>query len=464
MSEKYDEVLQAITELTTTIKEHANDKATLDFPKLEESFKAMLAEQQKAILENTPVRKGEMQGEAANKAVDNYAGKYRRELKDIARNGEHKIGTWRLKGVDLYLAKLLIDSAWRMKQEGKAFDGAEYLKGPASEDLGSAVKALTATGSGAGDELVPTGMASEMWQDFFSASRIAGDLPNQPMPTDPFDITLGFGARTWRKGTQSLATSAADPATAKSTLTSTEQITEDNWTYNLDEDAVIAMMPALRANLAQSGGEQMDAFCVNADATVANNINSHDLAACPADSYWLSDGQDGIRHYGLVDNTTYIHAISAALTDALMATFLSKLGKYALDLPNVRLVPGIRTYFTMLGLTNIATIEKYGAAATIVSGELAKYRGVSVIPSASVLPTAADGMADSTAGTVGQILGYNRNFWRVGFRRGLTIEVDRLIQRRLLVMVTSFRIAIATWGVRTSSGASHTAVGYNITL
>jgi hypothetical protein len=52
--------------------------------------------------------------------------------------------------------------------------------------------------------------------------------------------------------------------------------------------------------------------------------------------------------------------------------------------------------------------------------------------------------------------------WRVGFRRQLLVEVDRLIQKRQLVMVVSFRIAVAAHGARASAG--HTAVGYNITV
>jgi hypothetical protein len=396
--------------------------------------------------------------------VRGYSGKWKKELTDISGKGEHRVGTWRLRGTDFFLAKALIDKANTLKSVGATFHGSESVK-PASEDLNNAVKALTATTASAGDELVPTGMATEMWQDFFAASRIAQDLPNQPMPTDPFDITLGFGARTWRKGTQGIATSAADPATAKVTLTSTEQITEDDWTYNLDEDAIIAMMPALRQNLTLTGGQQMDAFLLNADATATatGNINSDD-GAPGADSYYLTDGQDGLRHLMLVDYTAQGASAAAAVSDTLMAALLGRMGKYGLDYNNVRIVPDAATYLTMLGLTNIATVDKYGSAATILTGELAKYRGIPILPSAEMPLTEADGKCSVTAAsnTKGQIVTYNRNFWRAGFRRGLTIEVDRLIQRRVLIMVTSFRIAVAAWGTRTS--AKHTAGLYNITV
>ena len=81
-------------------------------------------------------------------------------------------------------------------------------------------------------------------------------------------------------------------------------MTEQNWSYTLQEDAVIAMMPALRRRLAISGAEIIDDFALNADSTNAatGNINLDD--ADPAnDSYYISDGQDGIRHLWIVDNT-----------------------------------------------------------------------------------------------------------------------------------------------------------------
>lgn len=463
MSTPQEALLEKITNLTDLVKENGGLNG-LRKDELIADFKALLEEQQKQILENTPVHAGEFQSDPVQRAVAGYSGRFKKELHDIATRGEHRIGNWRLRGSDFFLAKKLIDKAAWLKQNGYTFANEDKVK-PASEDLNEACKALTSTTAGAGDELVPTGMATEMWQDFFAASRIAQDIPNQPMPTDPFDITLGFGARTWRKGAQGIPTSAGDPATAKITLTSTEQITEDDWTYNLDEDAIIAMMPALRQNLTLTGGQQMDSFLLNADATATatGNINSDD-GAPTADSYYLTDGQDGLRHLFLVDNTGQGHSAGAAISDTLMAALLGRMGKYGLDIANCRIVPDAATYLTMLGLTNVATVDKYGPAATILTGELAKYRGISILPSAEMPLTEADGKCSVTAAsnTKGQIATYNRNFWRAGFRRGLTIEVDRLIQRRVLIMVTSFRIAVAAHGTRTS--AKHTAGEYNITV
>jgi len=182
-------------------------------------------------------------------------------------------------------------------------------------------------------------------------------------------------------------------------------------------------------------------------------------------AYYLTIGQDGIRHLPLVDNTSSTgSAVGAAISDTYMVAGIGYLGKYGLEYSNCRIVPDIATYVTMLGMTNIATFDKYGPNATIITGELAKYRGIPVIPSASMPLTEADGKCSVTAGsnTKGGMVLYNKTGWQVGYRRGLTIEVDRLIQKRSLVMVVSFRIAIAAYGTRSS--AKHTAILYNVTV
>lgn len=447
-----EELLAKITELTNTVKENKGTDG-LNKEALVADFKALMEEYNQKLLDSMPKRQGEI---IETRAIDQYQGRYKSVLKDISRTGSHKMGSTETKAVDLFLAKLIMEKA--------VASGMSGAKAP-SEDLVNAVKAMTATGAATGDELVPTNMAGELWQDFFAASRVAGDIPNQPMTSDPMDVSLGLGDSTWRKGSENTATTATDLATAKSVLTATEQVTEVNWSYNLDEDAIVALMPAVRARLAQSGGEQMDAFVLNADATDAStgNINLDD-ADPDADAYYLSAGQDGIRHQFLVDYTGQGVNVAAAIDDAHMNETLAKLGKYGLDYNNVRIVPDIQTYFSMLGMTNVATVDKYGPSATILTGELARYRGIPIIPSASMPLTEADGKACKTAASnvKGQIAMYNRNGWRVGYRRGLTIEVDRLIQKRQLVMVVSFRIAVAAFGARAS--AKHTAGAYGIAL
>jgi HK97 family phage major capsid protein len=446
-----EELLQKITELTNAVKENKGTDG-LNRDALVADLKSLMDEYNQKLLDAMPQRKGE---QSEIPPMQQVKGRYASVAKSFENHGEAKINGTKVMPVDLYLAKLLMERAVEQKHPG--------AKAP-SDDLVQMVKAMTSTGAGTGAELVPENLAGEIWEDMYAASRVFADLPEMPMTSDPQDISL-LGNMSFAKGTQNTAATAQDIATAENKLTTTELLAEVNWSYNLDEDAVIAMMPALRLEAARAGAEYMDAFALNADATNAaiGNINLDD-ADPDDDSYFLSAGQDGLRHLFLVDNTNQGSNVNAALDDTKMAAILAKLGKYALDYANVRIVPDVQTYLSMLGMTNVATVDKYGPQAVMVAGELAKYRGIPVIPSGVMPLTEADGKVSTTGSnnTKGQLVAYNRLMWRRGSRRGLTIEIDRSIQKRQMIIVVSFRIAVGCRGTR--STAKHTAGGYNITV
>jgi HK97 family phage major capsid protein len=436
MSEKEDALLQSIAELTQTVKDHhaSGDQVTIDYEKLA----AEVAKQQAALTaqqaeQNHPVRRGEEigpDGESQRAVKGRYEG---------------------VDPIDVYLA-------YKMCQARERFGQGD---GP-SKELNQAVrKAMTSTGAATGDELVPTDMASGLWDDIYNATNIAQTLVPQVMTSDPMDISLSLGDATFRKGTQNTATTASDLATAKSTLTTTEQVAEVDWSYSLDEDAIVAMMPAVRQGLARNGAEYIDRFVLNADATNAatGNINLDD--ADPADdSYYLTDGQDGIRHQWIVDNTAQqVAGGGDALADADLRGAFKLLGKYFKDAQaDVVLTCDYSTYLKgFLALTNVVTVDKYGPQATVLSGQLGSYMGVPIIPSAYHPLGEADGKCSTTAGsnTLGSVSCYNRRMWRLGFRRQVLIEVDRDIQKRQFILVASFRIAVGTRGTRSTN--THTS-------
>ena len=448
LEEKIDALNNELVNLQTVVKDHKTDPATIDFEKLEETFGTLLDARDEKLVEklkddDPPLRRGdpigpETDGEAVLAAVSSgdfalaKALKTRPSFEGRARSGKfagQKIS-------DLMFARNFLEHA-------AALDPRGVKVGPSDE----LTKLLDATTAGTGDEFVPTGMAAELWADAFLGSKIVGNLGIVPMPTDPFDFPLGWGSITWRKGGAGEATDAQDPATAKSTFTSTEQIAEVNWNYNLDEDAIIATLPTLRQELTRSGSEQMDAFALNADATAAatGNINLDDDTPA-TDAYYLSNGQDGIRHLYIVDVSANSTDVSTTLTDALWLAGRARMGKWGVNPSEVVAITNVKTYLlSLMSLTNVRTLDKYGLDATILNGELASIDGIPIIVSESMALAEDDGKVSATAANndEGQIALVNKSAWKVGFRRQLLIEIDRDIRKRIYIMVVSFRIALA---------------------
>jgi hypothetical protein len=450
MTEKYEDLKKTVADISGAVEDLKKNglkinpdqikEMTADIlENLDEQVDAKVAEQE----DKRPVRKGEWVGPEG----------FREESLGLVEEGKFK--GQRL--ADVIFAGNFVKRAQELDPKGvmKVSDSMEKL--------------LTATGSGTGDEFVPTGMAGELWENFFLGSRIVNNLGIVPMDTDPYDSPVHWGPITWRKGGAGEATAAQDPATAKSTYTATEQIAEVNWNYDFDEDAVINVLPSLRQELARSGAEQMDAFALNADSTAAatGNINLDDDTP-PTDAYYLSSGQDGIRHYFLVDRTSQSANISTTLTDALWRDGVAKQGKFAATPSDNIAITNIKTYLkSILSLTNVRTLDKYGPSATILNGELASMDGIPLIVSESMALAEDDGKVSATAANndEGTIAFVNTTMWRVGFRRQLMIEIDRDIRKRIYIMVVSFRMALAAQdnGDSTTRGKDHTAGIHGIT-
>lgn len=460
MEPTLENVLAEMAKIQVMIKDHQADPATIDMTALTAQFEGQMA----AMVEKQVAEK--LAAAPARRIPGGYVGaqeypvqkgnRYFHMMKGFAQDGEYRIGTTKAKPIDIWLAHNLLTKAHALAPERAPLP---------SDDLEQALKAMDSTTATAGDELVPTNMADMLWQDFFLSSRVVGSLITIPMPSNPYDVPLGLGDPTWHKGSENTAVTASNMATAKATLTATELATEQNWSYTLEEDSIVAVMPAMREVLLRSGAETMDAFALNADATNAatGNINLDD--ADPADTkYYLSEGQDGIRHQWIVDNTAQtVNAGGDALIDGDVTSALALMGKYAADPTNCRIFTDVATYLKgFLNLDGVLTIDKFGPSAVLLTGQLAAYRGIPVIVSASHPLAEADGKVSTTAGnnTLGSISITNRLMWYLGFRRELMIEVFRDVSKRELVMVTSFREAIGTRGTRATN--THTAGIRNI--
>ena len=439
MADKH-EILQAIQELTTTVKEHKEDQATIDIDALGEQLQGMVdsavKDAQAEAEAKRPVRKGELVGPEG----------FEEPTLGIVEEGK-------------FAGKKVADVIWagNMLRKLRANPSNNNIE-PESRAM---TKLLHSTTTDAGDEWVPTGMAAEIWADAFLASRVVSNLNPFTMPTDPFDVP-GWAEVTFRKATAGEASDAQNPETHKSTLTSTEHIAEINWSYSLDEDSIVAVMPQTRAELARGAAEYMDSFALNADSTSAatGNINLND-ATPPTDSYYLSDGQDGIRHYYLVDATGQSTDITSTLEDAEWLAGVARLGKYgAAGRPDLVAFTNVKTYLlSILGLTNVRTVDKYGGMATIVSGELASMDGIPIVVATGMPLAGDDGFVVATAASndEGQIAIVHRPSWRVGFKRNLMIEMDKDIRRRTYIMVCTYRMAL---GCRDNGKASARADGH----
>ncbi len=335
------------------------------------------------------------------------------------------------------------------------------------EDWQSNLKAaMDSTTSGAGDELVDTQEARALWDDVNLETAIAPLFNAIQMPSNPFQIPLQMSDVNWYPGAENVSAKSTALTTARQTLTAYELVAEVPWSYDLDEDSVIAMMEELRRGLLRNAREVIDDVILSGDTTATNNINADGATISTTDAgkgHWLL-GFDGLIHLPLVDNTSQANNHGGAVSDDMFNEIRAKMGKYGVRPSEVIYVTDVNTFIRALSVENFRTLDKFGPQATVLTGQLGAVEGIPVIVSEQMKLADTDGKV-TDAGNVtstGRLLAVNRSQWRVGFKRELTIETVRDPQKRQNVMVVSFRIALQERsGDR--SGATHTALQYNIT-
>ena len=325
--------------------------------------------------------------------------------------------------------------------------------------------AMDSTTGSSGDELVDTQEARALWDDVNLETAVAPLFNTIQMPSNPFQIPLQLGDVKWYPGTENVASKSTALTTARQTLTAYELVSEVPWSYDLDEDAVIAMMEELRRGLMRNGAEVIDDVILNADTATLNNINADGATIAATDAgkgHWLL-GFDGIIKLPLLDNTSQLNSHDGGVTDDMFNEIRAKLGKYGARPGQLVYVTDINTFIRSLSVGNFRTLDKFGPQATVLTGQLGSVEGIPVIVSEQMKLAASDGkVTDGTAGTTGRLLIVNTSQWRVGFKRELSIETVRDPQKRQNIMVVSFRIALQERS-GTRSTATHTAMQKNIT-
>ena len=326
--------------------------------------------------------------------------------------------------------------------------------------------AMDSTTAGSGDELVATLEARELWMDVHLQTLVAPLVPMITMPSSPFDIPRQLGDVSFYPGTENVAPTSTALGTSKTTMTAYELVGQVPYSFTLEEDAVIALLPEIRAGLVRNVAETLDDIILNADRSTSNNINADGATIAPGNAgkgHWLL-GYDGIIHLPLVDNTTQSNDHGASVSDDMFNEIRAKLGKYGVRPSQLVWVMDVNTFIRAQSISQFRTMDKLGPNATILTGMLGAIEGIPTIVSEQMRLADTDGKvtAGGNSNDTGRLLIFNRTQWAQGFRRELSLDVDRDTQKRQTVVTVSFRHALTQRAVARSS-ATHTAMQFNIT-
>ena len=113
------------------------------------------------------------------------------------------------------------------------------------------------------------------------------------------------------------------------------------------------------------------------------------------------------------------------------------------------------------------TVDKYGPNATIFNGEAGAIAGHPHVSSIAMSKTEADGKVSTTGANniKGQVATFNRRGYKVGWRRRVMVETERLPARDQTRIVYSLRLGFGRFTpTGAASGIESAAVLYDISL
>jgi len=327
---------------------------------------------------------------------------------------------------------------------------------------------------GTGGEFIPTEVRLP---ELITAAELAiehsfsGLFDSDPMPNRTVISPLvTAGATPYLMG----EASNDDPAQYRSSsLTSSERSrTAQKYGVRLvvdadaDEDSIVAARATIIDLASKSIAIGRDDAVLNGDTGTHQDTG---IASWNPRSMWDSSGLgSSVDHrrawVGLRARAQDVSAtldLNSALTYANLLTLRGQLDPaLGLDGDLVLALPFEDYVSSLLSLTQLATVDKYGASASVVTGEIARVAGMRVVtPHMMTSDLNASGVYDGVTTTQGQLLAFNRSRFRFGVRRGLMTEADKDITRGVHHLVASRREIFWTLD---GASAKNVAQGYDL--
>jgi len=292
-----------------------------------------------------------------------------------------------------------------LQRSPKTFDPERVRKGYALHtgkefSTASLMKAMDTTEQSA---WVPTGLGNVLLADVEAQSPLFDNVTVLPMPTNPWEPPYQssqmsvYGVDESTEDSAS-AVGATNFGANKVTLTAKKIGARALWSRELDEDSAIAILPQVQADFVRAirnGWERN--FMMGDERATTSNINcygANPTTTAGAKDPWLQT--DGLVKWALVTNSGQSASAGGAIDKAKYLAVRLKMGKYGDNPANILTFVNRDLLYDMLQLEYVLTLEKYGAKATILTGELGSFFGSPIMVSDGLPKTCASGYIDGS--------------------------------------------------------------------
>jgi hypothetical protein len=328
-------------------------------------------------------------------------------------------------------------------------------------------KALTDT-AGAGAEWIQDGYFSSLYEEMKLPNRIAGLFPVVNMTNATMkQPKLITGARPYVRNRiasdDSANYTASTPVTSDETITVADMVVRVAIDEMDAEDMAFAYQPILQRVVADAVNDGYEDAILNGDS---NATHQDAIASWNIRSRWGASGLGGSAdHRRLFLGLRALAADRSMTTDmgslqtvaGIGGTIIGGLGERATSDVVIIVSPEV-LFKKLLTDSNLLTLDKLGASATILSGQVGQLFSHPVVMSRYLSADLAATGLFTGSGALSGVLGVDRMAFSHYQRRGLLIEMKREILNGSIYIVATLRRVF-----KTVSGSTEPVVhfGYN---
>lgn len=352
------------------------------------------------------------------------------------------------------------------EKAGKSYQGGKIRLGDEAEEA-RAIKSINAikndeldhsTQASFGDEWVPDLWSSQIWNRFRLDAVIANLFKVVEMPSDPFELPIEGGDPTvyfvpetknetdvtWSASTN--PTPDSKVGSGKVTLASKKLALRVGFSEELVEDSIIPVISMYREQAQKALLLAVDSAVLNGDTLAALNVNL-DGGTPPTTAVYKAF--DGLRKLALITaspvNSVDMGGIAPTIAKVRQARFTMPAAR-ASKPGEIAYITHGELYAKLLSLGEVITVDKYGPQATVLTGELGKLDGSALLLTDQLGLTASNGKISNSGGsnTLGSLVGVHKPSWVMGYRRKVTVNVDRIPATDSYQMSASVRVALVS--------------------
>lgn len=323
-------------------------------------------------------------------------------------------------------------------------------------------EAMSTGQDGFGQDYVPSDFSSQIIMATRDKKSLFSMLPaalTMPTPTWTIPVEWGDmtrGATSENADVPGTAVPTSKAGTGELVLSAKKYSASVYLSGELDEDSIISIRPLLVKKFADSFTKTLDQIILLGDTVTAptGNINSDDASPAGGSYYLHADGL--VKKARSASKTKDIGTLDLADIRDLR----NQLGVKGLEPSELLAVVDTSTYFKLLSLAEVLTVDKFGVQATVVNGVLVAVDGIQILPLSYFGLTEADGKASATSGnnTKGRMVLIHKPSFYHGFKRQLQVVTEYLPKTDQFCLTAHVRYA------HNVVGTDSISYGYNVTV